>query len=248
MPTLQGLPVELLEMIFLYSMNISLPRASPILGSRLSSHTVITEFVIRSFYQTVDHKTNYRDREVTSDPGVQSQLLACRFFNWDFFRAYVAKAHTSFIKQRGDIWKDASAQPLGLEAFDGLWPFRFMKITYLGFAEGFHIPEKVLRGPWTNDKASLLYVLVSMSGEIDWEGSMSGEIAKTGLIQAINENEERAVAALAVLLGVAQMIDTSVIRQAVMEYGCNLNIVRQLLFNAQILRHDLPKDDIDFYG
>ncbi|KAL5422929.1 hypothetical protein PMIN04_004337 [Paraphaeosphaeria minitans] len=247
MPTLHGLPVELLEMIFLYSMNISLPRTSPTLGRKLSSYTVIMEFVLRSFYHTVDHKNNYRDREVTSDPGIQSQLLACRFFTWDFFRAYVAKAHSSFIQQRGDIWKDASAQPLGVEALDGLWPFRFMKIMYLGFAKGFYIPEKVLHGPWTDDKASLLYVLVSMSGEVDWEGSMSGEIAKAGLVEAVNENRERAVAALAVVVGVAQMINMSVIRQAVMDCGCNLNIVRQLLFNAQILRHDLPKDNVDFY-
>lgn len=160
----------------------------------------------------------------------------------------MARAHNSYIQQRGDIWKDASAQPLGVEAFDGLWPFRFMKITYLGFAEGFYIPEKLLHGPWTTDKASLLYVLVSMSGEIDWEGSMSGEIAKAGLIQAIRENQERAVAALAVILGIAQMISTSIIRQAVVECGCNLNIVRQLLFNAQILHQDLPKENLDFYG
>jgi hypothetical protein len=248
MPTLQGLPQELLEMIFLYSMNISLPRASPTLGRKLSSNAVIMEFVVRSFYHTVDHKSNYRDRQVTSDPAIQSQILTCRFFTWDFFRTYVAKAHSSYIQQRGDIWKDASAQPLGVEAFDGLWPFRFMKVTYLGFAEGFYIPEKVLHGPWVTDKASLLYVLVSLGGEIDWESSMSGEIAKAGLLQAISENKERAVAALAVLLGVAQMISTSIIHQAVVEGGCNLNIVRQLLFNAQILHQKLPKDTLDFYG
>ncbi|KAL1606641.1 hypothetical protein SLS60_004047 [Paraconiothyrium brasiliense] len=247
MPSLQGLPQELLEMIFLYSMNISLPRASPMLGRKLSSKAVVMEFVLRSFYNTVDHQSNYRDREVTSDPVIQSQLLACRFFTWDFFRAYVAKAHSSYIQQRGDMWKDASAQPLGVEAFDGLWPFKFMKVTYLGFAEGFHIPEKVLRGPWTTDKASLLYVLVSVNGEVDWEGSMAGEIAKAGLGQAIRENNERAVAALAVLLGVVQMISTSILRQAVIECGCNLNIVRQLLFNAQLLHQNLPKDSLDFY-
>ena len=248
MPTLQGMPQELLEMVFLYSMNISLPRASPILGRKLSSNTVIMEFVLRSFFHTVDHKTNYRDRKATGDPVIQSQLLACRFFTWEFFRAYAAKAHSSYIQQRGDIWKDASAQPPGVEAFDGLFPFKFMKITYLGFAEGVQIPEKVLRGPWSADKASLLYVLVSLNGELDWEGSMAGEIAKGGLVQAIQENNERAVAALAVLLGVAQMINTSNIRQAVMDCGCNFNIVRQLLFNAQILHSERPKDSLNFYG
>ncbi|KAF1977914.1 hypothetical protein BU23DRAFT_526526 [Bimuria novae-zelandiae CBS 107.79] len=247
MPTLPGLPQELLEMIFLYSMNISLPRASFTLGRNLSSKTVTLEFVLRSFFHTVDHKTNYRDRKTTSDSEIQSQLLACRFFTWDFFRSYVQKAHGTLIQQRGAIWKDASVQPPGLEAFDGLFPFKFTKITYLGFAEGFRIPEKLLRGPWTTDKAKLLYVLVSLNGELDWEGSMAGEIAKAGLRQAIEENNERAVAALAVLLGVAQMIDTSVLRKAVIECGCNINIVRQLLFNAQILHQSSPKASLDFH-
>lgn len=247
-PTLQGLPQELLEIIFLYSMNISLPRSSPILGRKLSARTVTLEFVLRAFFHTVDHGTNYRDRKTTGDPIFQSQLLACRFFTWDFFRFYVQKAHRTLIQERGAIWKDASVQPAGFEAFDGLFPFKFMKITYLGFAEGFHIPDKLLHGPWSHDKASLLYVLVSLSGELDWAGSMAGEIAKQGILQAIEQNAERAVAALAVLLGVAQMISTSILRKAVMDCRCNFNIVRQLLFNAQILQQASPNDSLDFHG
>lgn len=246
-PTLQHLPQELLEIIFLYSMNIALPRSSPTLGRKLSSRTVILEFVLRSFFHTVDHSTNYRDRKTTGDPFIQSQLLGCRFFTWSFFRIYVQRARQTLIEQRGDIWKDASYQPEGLEAFDGLFPFKFSKITYLGFAEGFCIPEKLLHGPWSKEKASFLFVLVSLSGELDWEGSMAGEIAKLGMEQAVDENNERAVAALAVLLGVAQMIDTGILRKAVLG-GCNISIVRQLLFNAQILHHNSPKECLDFYG
>lgn len=247
-PTLQGLPQELLEIIFLYSMNIALPRSSPILGRRLSARTVTLEFVLRAFFHTVDHKTNYRDRKTSGDPVLQSQLLACRFFTWAFFRSYVHKAHTTLVQERGAIWKASSVQPPGLEAFDGLLPFKFMKITYLGFADGFHVPDKLLHGPWSPDKASLLYVLVSLSGELDWTGSMAGEVARDGIVQAIDENAERTVAALAVLLGVAQMIDTSLLRKAVMNHRCNFNIVRQLLFNAQILQQGSPRDSLDFYG
>ena len=246
-PTLQHLPQELLEIIFLYSMNVALPRSSPILGRKLSSRAVTLEFVLRSFFLTVDHSTNYRDRKTSGDPFIQSRLLECRFFTWDFFRSYVEKARRTLVEQRGDIWKDASYQPEGFEAFDGLFPFKFLKITYLGFAEGFCIPEKLLHGPWSEEKACFLYVLVSLSGELDWEGSMSGEIAKLGMEQAVEENNERAVAALAVLLGVAQMIDTSILRKAVMN-GCNIRIVRQLLFNAQILHRSSPKESLDFYG
>jgi hypothetical protein len=247
MPTLQGLPQELLEIIFLYSMNMALPRSSSILGRKLSSHAITMEFTLRSFFHTVDHRTNHRDRVKTSDPNVQSELLACRFFTWDFFIKYVDRAHGAMVKLRGKAWEKAGVEVPGAKEFDGLWPFQFTKIPYLSFAQGFHVPEKLLHGPWTKDKASLLYVLVSLNGEIDWEGSLSGEMAKNGIIEAIEEGNEHAVAALAVLLGVPKAITTDMLRCAVIECGCNINILRHLLFNAQILARDTLKDTLDFH-
>jgi hypothetical protein len=237
MPTLQGLPQELLEMVFMYSMNIALPQCSPTLGRKLSSQTVIMEFTMRSFFQTVDHRTNYRDRVKTSNPRLQSELLACRFFTWDFFLKYVERAHDAMIELRGKAWEKTGVEVPGVREFDGLWPFQFTKITYLGFAEGFYVPEKILHGPWTKEKANLLYVLVSLNGEIDWAGSLSGETAKS----------EHAVAALAVLLGVPKAITTEMLRYAVVQCGCNISILRHMLFNAQILAQNTSKDTLDIH-
>lgn len=181
MPTLIGLPVELLEIIFLHSMNIALPRASPLLGRKLSSQAITLEFTMRRFFHTVDHKTNYRDRLKTSDPVIQSEVLACHFFTWDFFIKYVDRAHDAMIALRGKAWEKTGIEVPGVRLFDGLWPFRFTTIPYLAFAEGFHVPEKLLHGPWDDDKVNLLYVLVSLNGEIDWKGSMAGETAKQGI-------------------------------------------------------------------
>jgi hypothetical protein len=247
MPTLQGLPQELLEMVFLYSMNLALPQCSPTLGRKLSSQAVIMEFTMRSFFHTVDHWTNHRDRVKTSDPKMQSDLLACRFFTWDFFLRYVERAHDAMIELRGKAWEKTGVEVPGVREFDGLWPFQFSKITYLGFAEGFYIPEKVLHGPWTKDKANLLYVLVSLNGEVDWAGSLSGETAKIGMREAIRNGNEHAVAALAVLLGVPKAITTEMLRYAVVQCGCNINILRHILFNAQILAGDASKDTLDFH-
>jgi hypothetical protein len=247
MPTLQGLPLELLEMVFLYSMNIALPQCSPTLGRKLSSSTVIMDFTMRSFFHTVDHRTNHRDRVKASDPKLQSGLLSCRFFTWDFFLKYVERAHAAMIELRGKAWEKTGVEVLGVREFDGLWPFQFTKITYLGFADGSYVPEKVLHGPWTKEKANLLYVLVSLNGEIDWAGSLSGETAKSGMREAIKEGSEHAVAALAVLLGVPKLITTELLRYAVVQCGCNINILRHLLFNAQILAQETTKDTLDFH-
>ncbi len=246
MPTLQGLPVELLEMVFLYSMNPALPRCSRDLGAKLSSHTIAMSFTMQAFFHTVDHRTNYRDRRVTSDPSLQSEILACRFYTYDFFLKYVQRAQDAMIKLRGKAWAATGVTIPGVSYFDGLWPFKFTKIPYLAFAQEFHIPEKLLHGPWTEDKASLLYVLVSLNGEIDWKGSMAGEVAKTGMKEAIKEGNEHAVAALAVLLGVPKAINTELLQYAVIHCSCNINIIRHLLFNAQILAEE-ASSTLDFY-
>jgi hypothetical protein len=247
MPTLQGLPQELLELIFLHSMNLSLPRASPDLGRKLSSSAVIMEFVMRSFFYTINHTTKFNKvpPAPTSDALLQHELFTCRFFDYGFFLRYVGKAHDALIKLRGKPWESVKVEDA--RDFEGLWPFKFAKIEHLGFAEGFHIPDKLLHGPWTTDKASLLYVLVSLRGEIDWESGMAGETAKEGLKEAIREGNEHAVAALAVLLGVAKAITTEMILEAAQHSQHNDNILRHLLFNAQILYADTPRDALDFY-
>lgn len=247
MPTLQGLPQEILEIIFLYSMNIALPRASPSLGEKLSSKTITMEFTMRTFFYTVDHKANIRDQVVTSDPRLQSDLLSCRFFTFTFFLAYVQKAQDALIRLRGKAWERTGIPVLGVREFDELFVYRFTRIPYLAFANGFHVPEKLLHGPFTKDKSSLLYVLVAMNGEIDWTGSMAGEAAKSGIKEAIKEDNEYAVASLAVLLGVRKAISTDLLRYAVIACNCPINTMRHLLFNAQILGADTSKDTLDFY-
>lgn len=246
MPTLLGLPQELLEIIFLYSMNISLPRASPLLGRKLSSHAITLKYTMRAFFHTVDHKTNYRDRKKNGDRVLQSQLLSCRFFTWDFFLKYVDKSHDAMIALRGKAWEKTGVEVPGVRQFDGLWPFKFTTIPYLAFAEGFHVPEKLLHGPWDEGKVNLLYVLVSLNGEIDWEGSMAGETAKLGIREAVAQGNERAVAALSTLLGVPKQIDTALLRYAVLDCDCDSNILRHLLFNAQIWGSRISKESLDF--
>lgn len=151
------------------------------------------------------------------------------------------------IRLRGKAWKNTSVPVPSVEQFDGLWAFKFTKIPFLSFAPGFFVPEKLLHGPYTKDKASLLYVLVSFSGEIDWRGSIAGEIAKNGIKDAVKEGNEHAVAALSVLLGVPKAITTDLLRYAVLKCGCDLEIMRHLLFNAQILGSETSKDVLDFH-
>ena len=122
MPTLQDLPAELLEMVFLHSMNMSLPRASPALGRKLSSPAISMKFVMRAFFHTVDHRATVRlrDLKTTSDPVLQSEVLTCRFFNWPFFLSYVNRAHDGVVKVRGKAWAKTAVTVPNASYFDGL--------------------------------------------------------------------------------------------------------------------------------
>ncbi|KAF1997675.1 hypothetical protein P154DRAFT_440526 [Amniculicola lignicola CBS 123094] len=248
-PTLQDLPTELLEIIFLYSGNISLPRACPSLALKLSSPTICMELFLQTFFYTVDHKAHIRlrHRTVTSDPALQSSLLTCRFVTWPFFLKYVQQARTALLKLRGKAWESTGVMIPDVSNISEMWPHQINLVDYLSFAEGFRIPEKLLHGPWTEDKTSLLYVLVALNGEIDWEGSLAGETAVEGIREAIREGNQRAVAALAVLLGIKQRITTEMVRFAIVECGCDLGIVKHLLFNAQILHFENPQDTLNFH-
>jgi hypothetical protein len=50
------------------------------------------------------------------------------------------------------------------------------------------IPEKLLHGPWTNERGQFLYHLLRRRASVDWINSTGGEVAQTGLKDAIREN------------------------------------------------------------
>lgn len=52
MSHLEKVPTELLVEIFLYSMNMDLPRSSPVIGAKLSSELIYTRTVIAAFGST----------------------------------------------------------------------------------------------------------------------------------------------------------------------------------------------------
>jgi hypothetical protein len=52
MSNLERLPVELLEKIFLFCMNLDLPRSSPVIGGKLSSETTYNQTLINAFGPT----------------------------------------------------------------------------------------------------------------------------------------------------------------------------------------------------
>lgn len=55
MASLEKLPIEILIPIFLFSMNLDLPRASPIIAGKLSSRLTIFEAITNAFSPTWEY-------------------------------------------------------------------------------------------------------------------------------------------------------------------------------------------------
>ncbi|KAJ4263967.1 hypothetical protein NW762_006005 [Fusarium torreyae] len=105
-PVLQALPSEVLESIFLYSANISLPRSSPIMGAKLSGRATLIRFFIWAFHDTWDQCFGISKTEAASDKSsavggdryLQSTILDLPWVN------------TDFILQAQQTWVDTYAR------------------------------------------------------------------------------------------------------------------------------------------
>lgn len=95
---LESLPTELLEQIFLQSLNINLPLASSHLGTVFSSTSTKMAVVLKVFPSktafTLEHYGELRKVLRTKNGGntgaaigeLQSRVLACRWMTWDFLK------------------------------------------------------------------------------------------------------------------------------------------------------------------
>ncbi|KAM4064884.1 hypothetical protein HRG_004763 [Hirsutella rhossiliensis] len=98
-PTLESLPGEVLETVLLYSCNIALPRASPLLGVKLSDRVTLLRLFIWAFHDTWEQwfgipqsqsfhhvPRSAREYEVPcqGDPVLQSAMLELPWVNIDF--------------------------------------------------------------------------------------------------------------------------------------------------------------------
>lgn len=65
--------------------------------------------------------------------------------------------------------------------------FRFNQWRITDCFDGCRIPEKLLHGPWTDEKCEFLEILIRGNASVDWIETTSGEVAKEGLLQALRE-------------------------------------------------------------
>ncbi|MCJ1460944.1 hypothetical protein MMC28_011326 [Mycoblastus sanguinarius] len=70
------------------------------------------------------------------------------------------------------------------------------KWMILSCISGCRIPEKLLHGPWTEEKCEFLEIVTRGNATVDWIRTTSGEIAEQGFLDALRERNVRATRAL----------------------------------------------------
>ena len=333
---LEKLPAELLEIIFLHSLNVSLPQSSLWIGRKLASHHVKSQLVysVLSSPSTTtypcDVATVFPTRKEQAE--AQSAILRLRWLTLPFLRDLIPEfligtlvreltardipwngeipvASPSFERSiRQHVLKNKSLNPanaqippvyretnwivdpalskrlletgnnggehedwygsdgwaswkiivnhvhVGVGFEDGLVTLVHRNLCtvynkwkiFCGI-EGCRIPDKLLHGPWSDERCEFLELLLRGGASVDWVGSTSGEVANDGLLQALDERNAWAVGILLLgrhprtrnldhfyryipaLNGVGVTATTEHLRIAVLQRGCPKDVVTLLM-------------------
>ncbi|KAG6109454.1 hypothetical protein E4U13_005830 [Claviceps humidiphila] len=106
-PSLQNLPLELLESIFLYSTNFALPRSSPLLGAKLSGKATLLRLFMVGFHDTWDRRFGIpvEEAQVSNFPKLPDNDISLQF---DLLS--MPWVDIDFILEAQQIWADKYAR------------------------------------------------------------------------------------------------------------------------------------------
>lgn len=207
-PSLNNLPPEILEKIFLESENLDLQKVSRRFYHIINDDIVLLQFCTKIFYEG-------RLSEDVKVANLQNSILSHPCFTSDF----AARVEQAVLKlQEPDlqkfatdkwVWNDCSEQ------------------NQIRCANGTRLPRRLLLGPWTNDNISLLDRLMR------WEAIVSPDdrdAAGRGMTNAIMEARPKVVD----LLRSYVKLDQTYLKLAVLKAGCDISIVRMFSCHLEL--------------
>lgn len=222
---LDGLPSEVIQLIFDFCSDSNLPLASPKIAQQLSDERFYSRHAVDLLVVGTD--TDERlDNAVTA-------LLERRWMTWPMFQRVLQAAINQPVRtDPSEIVETSSDLVHGSD--DTLHftnPAEQMPLHRIRLGRKQLIPAKLLQGPWTTDKARFLYYLAWLGLRIDWENSTLGEVASRGLDQALAERNYVAVVALISRRDYV-LPTTEHLRKAIVDQGCDITMVFHLLASA----------------
>ena len=234
---LEQLPTEVIQAIFVFSANLDLPLTSPRLASQLSSshlHQLLTSKLLRRIWLPIPMKG------AVEGP---MRLMNSRFFTWAFFKDWLLEEFDRLVLL--DEWQRVAVP----ESLTSRQTDAQAKWTWLAFRphqvnDSLLPPKKLLRSPFTPDKVHFLKCITSGFGEDPDElDPVYKELAKEGLEQAVAEGAGDVLPSFWTL---GMQPDTELLRTAVIDAGCDKEVVRQLVTPVVRLTSVQVQAELDF--
>ena len=228
--TLEQLPTEMVQAIFVQSGNLALPLSSPDLVTQLSGRQLQWELTCNTLSLVVSHSDDTATSATSTELSDATRLLNSRFMTWKFFQ--------SWLDHESDARNLDISEPR--VSSDEPWHSRYADIwVALRPSSRLSLPTKIVRGPWTGDRISFLKVFSlypdACSTPLD---GIVAEVAHEGFEQAI---EEQCLEVIKLLRKLQVRPDQGLLRKAVIDHGCDKSIVLYLLqwFVVDIMRWNI---------
>ncbi|KAF2398234.1 hypothetical protein EJ06DRAFT_532593 [Trichodelitschia bisporula] len=214
--TIEKLPTELLQEIFLHAPEVNLPRASPILALKLQHPLIYLQVCADVFeYPPPQRRFAKVEAEVVQR---QAAVFAMRWMTLPLLQIYVI--HRSA--------RTPCSTPIS-SIYDP--PNRVTKTPpwlHCG------IPTRLLHGPWTADKVAFLdFLLHNLHMRLDRTDRTVAAIASQGKRDAVLERNFEVVHLLAHVRRLGRPPTRDLVRFAVIEGECDRSIVFALMVAAK---------------
>lgn len=218
---LEQLPTEMIQAIFCHSGNLDLPLVSSRLASQLSGKQLqweLTGHLLGNILNVNPDATASRYDLASAERAFNSN-----FMTWEFFRGWLdaqAVPIEGFTEPSQSSNDEARRGSDETARYADIW-------AALKPAAGFAPPAKALRGQWTLDRIAMLRVFALKKGGCSTPlYGMPGEVAYEGLTQAV---EQSSLETIRLFRSLRIQPDQELLRKAVVDYGCNRDIVLYLL-------------------
>lgn len=216
----------MLQSIFEYSANVNLPSVSPRLASQLASGVLQHQITSHILHGVLDDQ--YAKGSATKVASAL-RLMNSKFFTWPFFTRWLYDE----FEQRHllDEWREAMGDEV--EASNTL---QLQEWTWYRLRPSSALPPpiKLLRRPFTEDRVQFLkFMINSFREEPETLGFLYREAVQEGLQQVVEDGVGHALNAFFSLGG---YVDTELLRKAVIDSGCEEEVVERLIARTICLR------------
>ena len=238
---LEQLPTELIQAIFVQSGNLDLPVTSWNLTAQLSGKRLQWELMCDALSPVVFQREP--DSANLAELAGASRMLNSRFLTWKVLREWLD--HECLSRE----FEIEESRPSSEHA----WHSRYADIWMaLQPSPRLQLPSKAVKGPWSSDSVSLLKVFsLHPGGCLTPLDGIVAEVARDGFARAI---EEQSLEVIKLLRNLGVKPDQELLRQAVLDYGCDKKVVLYLLqwCLVELMRWNVvptnadPRPEVDF--